>query len=51
MAAHYDRASIATYSLTDTSVDRVLGVDKFTIFQFKNCVIDIRPILAFFFLL
>ena len=48
MAAHYDRASIATYSLTDISVDRVLGVDQFTIFHFKNCVIDIRPILSFF---
>ena len=34
---------IATYS-----VDRVLSVDQFTIFQFKNCVIDIRPILSFF---
>ena len=49
MAAHYDRASIVTYSLTDISVDRVLGVDQFTIFQSKNCVIDIRPIIAFFF--
>ena len=35
---------IATYR-----VDRVLSVDQFTIFQFKNCVIDIRPILSFFF--
>ena len=35
---------IATYR-----VDRVLSVDQFTIFQFKNCVIDIRPILPFFF--
>ena len=38
----------AKYNLAEISVDRVRGVDKFTIFQFKNCVIDIRPILSFF---